>query len=217
MKTIMRIGIAVILSAFFISCLGKSSDKKGESPFSKLKETTNALKSTGEALKNTKNVLSKADEIKEKVEKLAKIEPLEASKIKSWLPEEIKGFKRTSYKTGDTEFMGVTSVEATYKNEENQSFSVKLFDGAGSGAALLSGVFYGYTLNREEETENGYSKIIEKNGYRAIEKMNTRQETAEISFIEADRFHVELGGKGMEPQDLWELVGLLNTQALENL
>src|SRR5690606_2752337 len=95
------------------------------------------IRETKETVSNTTNAVKEMSNMQGDIEELQGITPLTNEELKAWLPDEIKGMKRISYKAGQAGMMGIASIEATYANEDkSKKFTINVIDGAGQmGAA----------------------------------------------------------------------------------
>lgn len=203
----------------FVACGGKST-KKDKASTKKEASTSvfSKVKEAGKAVKNTRKAYSKAEELRENMQVLAEEEPISQATLKSWIPENVKNYKRVSYKTGELATMGITSAISTFKNEEDDSktFTLEVHDGAGPGASVVGSVMMGLTMDKEEETEDSFSRTTERKGQRVAENQNDKAKVAEISFTESNRFYLRLKGKNMTVDELWNIAEAMNTKKLNN-
>lgn len=210
--------LAVFAVIFSLSACSGKSEKSG--PLSKIKESVKQAKEAGETAKNIQKVVSNAGDMQAQMEHLAEVEPLSQSELKEWFPTEIDGFKRTAYKGGEAAMLNVVSGNATYKkdDEENQSFTIDLTDGAGSMAGSIVSMFQmRMQMDMEEEDENGYTRMVDKNGYRAEEKQSDRYNSAGLMFLEGQRFAVQIEGQNMTADELWDVVKKLKLNQLPGI
>lgn len=208
--------LTAIVIALSLSACGGKSKKKG--PLSKLKESVEQAKEIGETAKNYKKVADKAGEMQEMMEQLSEIEPMTQAELKEWFPTEIDGFKRTAYKGGEVAMLNIVSATGTYKEEDedgDKSFTVEVTDGAGPTAGSIVSMFHmRMQMDMEEETESGYSRTVEKNGYKAEEKQNDRNNTSGLTFLEGQRFVIQMEGRNMTAEELWGVMNKLKFNKL---
>ena len=150
---------AIVLSLLF-ACDNPVSDK---------------IKEKKEQVTNTTKAVKELNNIQEDIEELTVLEPLTNDELKAWLPDEINGMKRISFKAGQMGMMQISSVEAVYANEDkSKKFKVEVIDGAGEmGAAATAGMRMMFAMDFEEEDENKTRRTIKKNGkqgHRGISK-----------------------------------------------
>ena len=115
--------------------------------------------------------------------------------------------------------MGVASASAEYENaDDTKSLDINIIDGAGeSGSGMASLMFFGFTTEREEITENGFEKTTEINGKRALVKEETDngEVDSEIKWIHDERFIIELKADGYTLDELTQLFKNLDLSALK--
>ena len=162
--------LALFVFSALISCKDNPVSKK--------------IKETKEAVSNSTNAVQE-------------ITPLTNEEFKSWMPEEVNGMKRISYKAGQAGMMGIASIEAAYANEDkSKKFSISIIDGAGQvGSAATAGLRMVMTQDFEEEDENGSRRTVTKNGTKAIEEYRSNNNNSKIQLMESNRFYLEANGK----------------------
>lgn len=165
---------------------------------------------------NTSNIIKESTKIQDDIKKLSETTPLTNDEMKSWLPDDVDGMKRTGFKTGAMGMMNIASVEATYATEEkDRSFKIEVIDGAGEmGAMSTAGLRMAFSTDFEEESEFKSRKTATKNGVKAIEEYDKRRNKAVIQFMHDNRFYVKATGDNMDIDTLW---GLIDEVDVENL
>ncbi|WP_339610389.1 hypothetical protein [uncultured Planktosalinus sp.] len=165
---------------------------------------------------NTNNIIKESTKIQDDIKKLSETTPLSNDEMKSWLPDEVDGMKRTAFKTGAMGMMKIASVEATYSTEEKgKSFKIEVIDGAGEmGAMATAGLRMAFSTEFEEEDEFKSRKTVTKNGIKAIEEFDKRRNRSVIQLMQDNRFYVKATGNDMKIDDLWNLIDEID---LDNL
>ncbi|QNJ97705.1 hypothetical protein [Constantimarinum furrinae] len=178
---------------FFASC---------ENPVSK------KIKETRENVSNTTKAVKELNKMQEDIEELKDEEPLTNDELKAWLPDEINGMKRVGYKAGQTAYMQIAQVEATYQNEDkSKKFKVQVIDGAGQmGAAATAGFRMVFSQDFEEEDENKMRRTVKKNGVKAIEEYRKNSNNSEIQLMEGNRFYIKANGTNMDLDETWDAI-----------
>jgi hypothetical protein len=211
MKNILLILLCTIA---FTAC------KKEKSTFDKIKETSKELKKTAKDVKNAKGMIGGLNEAKELTEKLKDIEPLSNDSWKSWMPEQLKDLKRTSYNLGQGALGNLSSMKLQYKDPSNiqKQFKAEIIDGAGTG----SGVAYMYKMKEhmtlDSENERGYKKIY-KRGATTIQETFSKQThgtRTKMEFLMNNRFAVNISANNIEPDELWSYVLAMNFDELKD-
>ena len=174
------------------------------------------VKETRESVSNTTNAVKEMTKMQDDIKELQEITPLTNEDFKSWLPDQVDGMKRISYKAGQTGMMGISSIEATYANEDkSKKFSFNIIDGAGQmGAAATAGMRMVMTQDFEEEDENGFKRTTNKRGTKAIEEYRTRDNRSKIQLMEGNRFYIDATGTNMDLDETWDAIDELDIDDL---
>lgn len=194
--------LALFVFSAFLACKDNPVSKK--------------IKEAKENVSNTTNAVQEMNSMQDDIKELQEITPLTNEEFKSWLPDEVNGMKRISYKTGQTGVINIASVEATYANEDkSKKFTINIIDGAGqTGAAATVGVRMVLSQDFEEEDENGFRRTITKNGNKAIEEYRSGNNNSKIQTTEGKRFYLEANGKNMDLDETWDAIDDLNLEKL---
>lgn len=174
------------------------------------------IKETREAVSNTTNAVEEMTKMQDDIKELQETTPLTNEELKAWLPEEVNGMKRISYKAGQAGMMGIASIEATFANEDkSKKFAINIIDGAGQvGAAATAGIRMVMSQDFEEEDESGSRKTVTKNGTKAIEEYRSGTNNSTIQLMQGDRFYLEAKGTNMDIDETWDAIDEI---ALEKL
>lgn len=199
-----KILIGTFCAALMFSC-GK--DNPVSKKIEQAKQAKDNISNAGKAIKESQN-------LQQDLERLSAMEPLTNAEFKEWMPEEVNGMKRNSFKAGETAMIQIASAEAGFSDEEKtKRFSVTVTDGAGAmGASAISGLSMSLKMSMEEEDESGYRKTTDRNGVRVMEQY--RNENTKIQMISKDRYWVEATGNNMTPEETWKAVDALNLDKL---
>lgn len=143
------------------------------------------------------------------------VEIINFRELKKLMPESISGMNRTSAEGQTTGFGGmkVSVAEAEYR-EGNQRLDLTITDTGGLGAALMGMAFWS-NLEVDKETDNGFERTTEINGNKAYMKYDRKSEKSEIAVIYNNRFLVVADGRGIDFDDLQEIVEDLDVDDLE--
>ncbi len=166
------------------------------------------IRETKEGVSNTTNAVREMTKMQDDIKDLSETEPLTNDELKAWLPDNIRGMKRISYKAGQAGMMGISSIEATYANEDkSKKFSINIIDGAGQvGAAATAGMRLAMSQDYEEEDENGMRRTVKRNGKKAMEEHRTNTNHSKIQLMENNRFYLEAEGTNMDLDETWDAV-----------
>jgi|SRR5690554_4136595 len=174
------------------------------------------IQETQETVSNTSNAVKEINKMQDDINNLSEVTPLTNAELKEWLPDEVEGMKRISYKAGEVGMMGISSIEATYANEDkSKKFQVKLIDGAGQmGATLTASMRMMLSQDFEEETESSIRKTENKNGKKVLLDYKKNNTESNIQFMEKNRFYIETEGKNMSLDETWDAIDDLNLNNL---
>jgi hypothetical protein len=164
------------------------------------KKDSDLTVTSNDGKEKTKIDLSEAvnttDDLNKKMEELKKLTPLTTDQLKSLLPEEMLGMKRTNFEAAS---MGGYSVaDATYRKDQNDEayISVSVVDCAGNSGASYYSAMYWTKMSITKESDDGYTKTVNWNGSRAIESYDKSRDRYEVTYFSGDRYLVTLkGGK----------------------
>lgn len=199
-----KILIGTFCAALMFSC-GK--DNPVSKKIEQAKEAKDNISNAGKVIKESQN-------FQQDIERLSALEPLTNAEFKEWMPEEVNGMKRNSFKAGETAMLQISSAEAGFSDEEKtKRFNLTITDGAGAmGASAISGLSMSLKMSTEEEDESGYKKTMDRNGVRAMEEY--RNENTKIQLILKGRYWVEATGDNMTPEETWKAVDALKLDKL---
>lgn len=199
-----KILIGTFCAALMFSC-GK--DNPVSKKIEQAKEAKDNISNAGKVIKESQN-------FQQDIERLSALDPLTNAEFKEWMPEEVNGMKRNSFKAGETSMLQISSAEASFSDEEKtKRFNMTVTDGAGAmGASAISGLSMSLKMSTEEEDESGYKKTMERNGVRAMEEY--RNENTKIQLISKGRYWVEATGNNMTPEETWKAVDALKLDKL---
>ncbi len=177
---------------------------------------SNKIRETKENVSNTTKAVKEMNNMQDDVKKLQNETPLTNEELKAWLPESINGMKRISYKAGQAGMMNVSSLEASYANEDkSKKFTITIIDGAGQvGAAATMAMRVAFSQDFEEETENGSRRTVNKNGMKAIEEYNKNGNHSTIQLMSDNRFYLNAKGSNMDIDETWDAIEELDLNDL---
>ena len=173
----------------------------------------NKIKETKQQVTNSTKAVKELNNIQEDIEELKVLEPLTNEELKAWLPDEINGMKRISFKAGQMGMVQIASVEAVYANEDkSKKFKVEVIDGAGEmGSAATAAMRMMFAMDFEEEDENKTRRTVKKSGNKAIEEYRKNNNRSSIEFMEGNRFYIKTTGTNMDLSETWDAIDELDT------
>jgi hypothetical protein len=174
------------------------------------------INETKESVSNTNNAVKEINKMQSDIEELQEIKPLSNDELKAWLPENVNGMKRISYKAGQMGVVQISSVEATYASDDkSKSVKVEVIDGAGQmGAAATAGMRMLFSQDFEEEDEYKTRKTVNKKGFKAIEEYRKDRNNTTIELMEDKRFYIKITGTNMDINETWDVISELEPKNL---
>jgi len=143
-------------------------------------------------LSDLKKAAEKIEDNKGKTDDLKKLTPLTLDQMKTLLPDELMGMKRTSFNTSSA--MGFAVGTGRYKGDDKE-LKLEIMDCAGEMGANIYNLRFFSLWNYQQEDDNGYQKTIDFNGGKAIEKYSKNSNRHELTYFTGDRFIVNVEGK----------------------
>jgi len=135
-----------------------------------------------------------SDDMQKKIEELKKLTPLTTDQLKTMLPEQLMGMKRSSFNANS--MMGFASAEATYKNEtDDKEIELNILDCAGEAGAGVYSLSYWTKMSMQSESDNGYTKTVDFNGGKAVETYEKGSDRYELTYVASDRLLVTVKGE----------------------
>ena len=181
----MKQGLSFLMAALLLaaSCKNKPSNTI----------TIKSEDGNGTVTVNVPKTEDAANALKDKMEELKKLTPLSLDKLKTMLPEEFMGMKRSNYSANT--MMGAAMAEATYKSGDEKNLKISVIDCAGEVGASMYSLRYLSMMSFQSEDDNGYSKTIDFNGGKAVETYKKDNEEYSLTYGAADRLLVIIEGE----------------------
>jgi hypothetical protein len=191
-----------IAALIFLASCGGSDDKKVSTT------TENEDGSRTKTDVSVKGIQTKADELNAKLDALKKLTPLTIEQMKTMLPEEFEGVKRSNYNAASN--FGYTFVGAEYEKNNKTQLDVKLYDCAGENGAIFYSSTFWSNMDFQQEDDKEYTKSVDFMGGRAIERFNKERNETTITYLVNDRVLVTLDGRNMNPDEVKAAAQKLN-------
>lgn len=146
-----------------------------------------------------------------------KVEVVNFRDLKELLPDEIGGVDRTDAKGQRNGMFGINIAQAEGKYRDGKkSAEVSIVDVGGIGLAIKSMANWSQ-MEIDNESDDGYERTTEIDGYPALVKWNGRSQRAEIAVLVENRFIVSLKGRNMDMDDLEDALDEIDLDDLEDL
>jgi hypothetical protein len=147
-----------------------------------------------------------------------KVESLAPDQIKTFLPEELDGLKRTQQAVERNGAIGmqISKATATYSDGANRTLQLEIVD-AGSLKGVVGFASSWAGVEQESQTDSGYDKTYKNGGQLVHEQWNNNTKSGEYSTFVADRFSVKVSGQASDISDLKRAAASINTSGLAAL
>ena len=207
MKKIFTIAVLLLV---VVAC------KKENNPLTKIKEATDKVKEVKTGIDNLDKIVNAAEDMQKEIEKLSKTTPISKETIKAWMPEKLGDLKRTKYEIGkQMGFAKISNVHLDFKSEDKKKgINVKITDGAGNGASVISMNNLMLQVDVDSESETGYERTETFDGQKIMVKYSNPKygNKSLFKYIINNRIYVEARGWSMEPDELWEYLKQLEIE-----
>ncbi len=144
----------------------------------------------------------------QKLEELKKATATGLDALQNMLPAEMSGIKRSKFSM--TSNLGYATAQADYEKNSKTYIHLALYDCAGEQGAAMYNNSYLSSLDKNEQNDAGYTKTIEMNGGKAIEKYEAATKVTTISFLGNGQILVVVAGKNIPAETLKEAITKMN-------
>ena len=187
-------------------------------PLSKIKDATNKVKEAKQNIDNLDKIVDSAEDMQKNIQKLSEATPVSKETIKAWMPEELGDLKRSKYEIGkQMGFAKISNVHLVFKSEDKvKGVDVKVTDGAGNGASVISMNNLLLQVDVDSESETGYKRTEVFNGQKVmVDYSNPKYANRSLfKYIINNRLYVEARGWQMKPDELWKHLKTLKIETL---
>lgn len=209
--------VCALLAAFvLVGCSRKSEEEQVQETAKKLEE---AGQSFSEAMQEGGGDFGEAmKKMQEAMKASGGVEPVNFRKLKELLPEKFANYRRVSIRGEKSGMFGmkVSFAEAEYENDEGGRIEIKITDTGTMRGFAAMGASYAWSMAEiDRESDEGYERTVEFEGYRAFEKMNYSSKQAQLSVIVGSRFIVDANGWNTKMDHIREGVKATNLDELE--
>lgn len=143
-----------------------------------------------------------------------RVDPVDFNTLENLLPPSLPGLQRTTAQGSSQQALGVkaSSAHAVYSGPAGRRVQIDIADASGVSGLLDLADALPQTTSASSDT--GFERQSTVAGYAAHEKFDSRSRHAEIDFILAKRFTVELVGDGMDLGTLERYAGNIDLARL---
>jgi hypothetical protein len=128
--------------------------------------------------------------------------------LKALIPQELMGGKRSSYNASSAMGSGVANAEYTLNDTTN--IRLMVYDCGGPGGAGIYSMQYLGMFNMESENDHEYTKTIDFNGGKAIEKCQKDRNDCSLTYFTGKRFLVVLESNNVGIDGIKQAANSLN-------
>lgn len=147
------------------------------------------------------------------------VETVDYKVLKEMLPQEVGGMRRTEATGEKTSAMGmqISNANGQYRNDQGASMTIKITD-IGSMTGLAGMAAYAWAATEvDRESDTGYEKTSNFNGYKSHEKWDKSSKSGEISVLVGNRFVAEVDGNNVEMDALKDALSKVNLKKLDSM
>lgn len=148
-----------------------------------------------------------------------KVETVDYKALKEMLPGDAAGMKRTEATGEKTSAMGmqISNAEGRYTNDAGASMTIKITDiGSMTGLAGMAAYAWAAT-DIDRESDGGYEKTANFNGFKSHEKYDTASRSGSISVLVGNRFVAEASGNGVDMNALKDALTKVDLKKLDGM
>ena len=204
----MKKQLLFLFTIIFLLAACNNAAKKEDSTTT---EKTESDKASDASDKSSSSGISALDDGTKRMEELKKLSPISNETLKSFLPSEVMGMKRTSFNVSSA--MGYAVGTAEYKKDDTTNYTVAIYDCAGEAGSGFYAMSYLSRMNMEREDDNGYEKTVSYKGTNALEAYDKHNHEHRLHFLASERFWVSVEGN----EGLDRLKGFADALGLEKL
>ena len=209
----------MIIALFTLSSCGSDSkEKKDEN------DTTITIESEEDGEKSTVTIETDdpAEATKEALRQLSggevdAKEVVSYQSLKELMPNSLLGMKRTNIEGQKSGMQGLSISTATAEYEEgNKEINVSIVD-AGGSSLTLAGLAMWANTEFERESDEGYERTTEIEGYKAFEQYDKNNKSGQLSVLVDNRFVVNIEGDQISEDDLRKALNDISLRKISRL
>lgn len=193
--------IVIIFGLFFLFCCGDDKTKNKQI----IQETVKTVKE-----------IPKTNDFRAQLKATM---PATEVQFKDWLPTSINRFKRTEFMNIRGSQNDIATAGAIYGNEDStKKLEIKIADGASKdGLLAIQSHYLAQTLEINNVKPSHYEKTYEKNGLKVLENYVKKDSFYRVSFLYAMRFGITIESHGLDYDELWQTITMLDITKLNSL
>lgn len=147
------------------------------------------------------------------------VETVDYKVLKDMLPADVGGMKRTEATGEKTSAMGmqISNANGRYANDAGASMTIKITD-IGSMTGLAGMAAYAWAATEmDRESDTGYEKTSNFNGFKSHEKWDKSSKSGEISVLVGNRFVAEVSGNDLDMNALKDALSKVDLKKLDGM
>ena len=130
------------------------------------------------------------------------VEAMNFRDIKAIIPSRLLGMERISHSGEKNGAMGISVSQANAKFKDGEkTLMIDIIDSADMGLAKLGSMAWS-ALDIDKESDDGYERTLEIEGYKAFEKYNSKTGRSELSWMYKKRYIISFKGYLLDSGDL---------------
>jgi hypothetical protein len=148
-----------------------------------------------------------------------KVETVDYKILKDMLPADLSGMKRTDATGEKNSAMGmqISNAEGRYSNDNGASMTIKITD-IGSMTGLAGMAAYAWAATEiDRESDNGYEKTSNFNGFKSHEKYDKSSKSGDISVLVGNRFVAEVSGNDVDMNAMKDALSKIDLKKLDSM
>jgi hypothetical protein len=146
------------------------------------------------------------------------IKPVEMETLKSMLPADLAGMKRTNASVQHNQMMGfdMAQAEAEYQAEDS-NIRITIVDYGNLSGSMKMGLAGWTMMQYNRETDTGYEKTITYKGYKGMENYDKETKSGSVQLFVKDRFMVTVEGNQITMDAVKKAIDAIDITKLESL
>jgi hypothetical protein len=207
-----RVLIGMFVALLMINGCGKKDEGQTEpSSQSDAMNTAGMQAHDDDPAAQTRQALMETNEGKD-------IKPVEMETLKSLLPADLAGMKRTNASAQHNQMMGydMATAEAEYQAEDS-NIRITIIDYGNLSGSMKMGLAGWSMMQYNSETDTGYEKTITYKGCKGMEKYDRQTKSGSVQVFVKDRFMVNVEGNQITMDALKNAVDKIDIKKLESL
>ncbi|MDZ4698299.1 MAG: hypothetical protein SH809_01225 [Rhodothermales bacterium] len=151
----------------------------------------------------------------------AAVSPVDFRDLRDLIPDGVSGMEQTANSGERAGALGImiSKVERTFESSDgNEEIQLSLIDlGSLKNAAMLGFNWMQFEVDREDT--NGFERTTDFKGFPAYEKATQHgdSEHTELHVVVAERFVLQLNGRGVDIDDLRDVAGDVDLKQLDKM